>query len=54
MRSTAVRTDWRSRPLSVRPCPTHTDEAARPSWHRSLAASTTWGGTNADADSSLS
>nr|CAB3464704.1 unnamed protein product [Digitaria exilis] len=56
MRSTAVRTDCRSRPLSVRPCPTHTDEEAttRPSEHRRLAASSRWGGTNAGGDSSLS
>ncbi|RLM92097.1 hypothetical protein C2845_PM08G25420 [Panicum miliaceum] len=44
MRSTALRTARRSRPLSVRPCPTHTDEATpRLSGHRRAAR--TCGGT---------
>uniref|UniRef100_A0A804UC80 Uncharacterized protein n=1 Tax=Zea mays TaxID=4577 RepID=A0A804UC80_MAIZE len=54
MRSTAVRTNWRSRPLSVRPSPSHMDEATLPSDRRRLASRATCGGTNAASSSSSS
>lgn len=54
MRSTAVRTSRRSRPLSVRPFPTHTENAALSSEHRrALAATSSCGGTNAAAGAVL-